>query len=58
MVWNPWIEKSKKLVDFDDEEYKNMFCIEPGYVSERVSLMPGQSFHSKQELLIVLQERI
>ena len=46
------------MVDFDDEEYKNMFCIEPGYVSERVSLMPGQSFHSKQELLIVLQERI
>ena len=46
------------MADFDDEEYKNMFCIEPGHVSERVFLKSGDHFNSKQELLIVLQERI
>ena len=46
------------MADFDDEEYKIMFCIEPGCVSDRVCLQPGQSFLAKQELLTVLEERI
>ncbi len=28
VVWNPWIEKSKRLSQFKDDAWKNMFCLE------------------------------
>ena len=33
VVWNPYIAKSKRMGDFGDQEWKNMCCIEPGFVS-------------------------
>ena len=30
VLWNPWIDKSKRLKDFCNDEYKKMICIEPG----------------------------
>ena len=34
VVWNPHIAKSKRMGDFGDDEWKNMVCIEPGYVAK------------------------
>ena len=42
VTWNPWIEKSKKMADFGDEEYKNMICIEPGNVSRKDVIRGGE----------------
>lgn len=32
VVWNPWINKSKAMGDFGDEEYKEMVCVEAGLI--------------------------
>jgi glucose-6-phosphate 1-epimerase len=42
VVWNPWIEKSKKMADFGDDEYKKMICVEPGNVSRKDTLRGGE----------------
>ncbi|KAN0026935.1 hypothetical protein ACTFIU_009611 [Dictyostelium citrinum] len=51
VVWNPWIEKSKKMEDFGDNEYHNMICIEIGTINTPVKLSPNQSFQTKHSIL-------
>ena len=44
VLWNPWIEKSKRLSNFKDDEYKTMLCLEAANVMEdSVTVEPGQS---------------
>ncbi len=44
VVWNPWIDKSKQMPDFGNDEYKHMLCIESGNVDKnKVTLPPGKS---------------
>jgi len=50
VLWNPWIEKSRKMSDFDDEEYKEMVCLEAGKIGEFHSLEPGQDWTASQTL--------
>jgi D-hexose-6-phosphate mutarotase len=42
VVWNPWIEKSRRMPDFGDDEYPHMLCVESGNVrGDAVVLAPG-----------------
>ncbi|XP_028411271.1 putative glucose-6-phosphate 1-epimerase [Dendronephthya gigantea] len=50
VIWNPWSEKAKQMSDFGDEEYHDMVCVEPGYVSSSFKLQPNESFKAKQTL--------
>jgi glucose-6-phosphate 1-epimerase len=41
VVWNPWIEKSGRLEDFGDDEYRHMVCVETGHMRAPAVLAPG-----------------
>jgi glucose-6-phosphate 1-epimerase len=42
VVWNPWLEKSKKMPDFGDYEWPRMLCVETANVAENaLTLAPG-----------------
>lgn len=44
VVWNPWIEKSKRMADFGDDEYLRMCCVETANVrANKIVLGPGES---------------
>jgi len=43
VVWNPWVEKSKTLSDFGDDEWTGMICVETANVAEHaITLSPGK----------------
>ena len=43
VVWNPWIEKARRLPDFGDDEYLGMLCVETANAMHAaVSLPPGE----------------
>ncbi|CAG8606105.1 18358_t:CDS:2, partial [Acaulospora morrowiae] len=51
VVWNPWVDRARKLSDFGDEEYKQMVCVEPGTVSY-ITLNAGETWEGGQILSI------
>lgn len=51
-VWNPWAEKSKAMADLDDNEYKEMICVEPGFICQKCSLKAMQSLTMGQTLSV------
>lgn len=51
VVWNPWIEKSASLEDFEPKSgYQNMICVEPGYIHDFIVLPPGLKWTASQTL--------
>lgn len=43
VVWNPWIEKARRMPDFGDDEWPGMLCIETANVgSNRITLGAGE----------------
>lgn len=44
VVWNPWIDKSARMPDFGDEEYRGMVCVETTNArGDAVEIPPGGS---------------
>lgn len=51
VVWNPWINKSKAMPDFGDEEWMKMCCVEAANcLRERRMLLPGNRHRTCMEL--------
>ncbi|MEW9899671.1 D-hexose-6-phosphate mutarotase [Chitinivorax sp. PXF-14] len=48
VVWNPWIDKARRLADMGDDEYRQMLCVECGNVADdTLMLAPGASHHAR-----------
>ena len=44
VVWNPWIDKARRMKDFGDGEYKSMVCVETANAdTDVISLAPGNT---------------
>ncbi|ODV78828.1 galactose mutarotase-like protein [Suhomyces tanzawaensis NRRL Y-17324] len=53
VVWNPWIEKSKGMADFEPKSgYHHMLCIEAGHVAEYLTLAKGSKWKAAQTLSV------
>ncbi len=45
VVWNPWIDKSKNMPDFGDEEYPGMICVETcNCAADSRIVKPGEAY--------------
>lgn len=50
VLWNPWIDKSKQMSDFADDEYLKMVCLEVGCVNRPLKLGPKKKFEMQQTI--------
>ncbi|XP_041001942.1 putative glucose-6-phosphate 1-epimerase isoform X3 [Juglans microcarpa x Juglans regia] len=53
VVWNPWERKSRSMVDFGDEEYKQMLCVDGATIDKPVILKPGEEWTGRVQLSVV-----
>ncbi|KAL2650755.1 hypothetical protein R1flu_018883 [Riccia fluitans] len=53
VVWNPWERKAKQMVDFGDDEYKYMLCVEAAAVEKPIVVRPEEEWTARQELSAV-----
>ena len=55
VVWNPWIDKSKRMADFGDDEYHTMVCVEAARVpaaGDEGIVPPGASVELRQVIRV------
>lgn len=50
VVWNPWIEKSRRMEDYGEDEYLRMVCVESGCIETRPNLMPNERWQGGTRL--------
>lgn len=46
VVWNPWIEKAARMVDFGDHEYPEMVCVETANCGPNTLRIPPGDTHT------------
>jgi len=46
VVWNPWVDKSARMSDFGDDEYKKMICVETTNSHEDARMVMPEEEHT------------
>lgn len=50
VVWNPWTNKSRQMMDFPDQAFLEMLCVEAANTGQDILVQPGQS-HSIYQVI-------
>ena len=45
VVWNPWVDKARRMPDFGDDEWPRMLCIETANAAENAVTLPAGGRH-------------
>jgi len=54
VIWNPWIDKSRRLGDMSEGEYRRMICVETANAGKNlVTLAPGERHRMIASLALV-----
>jgi len=53
VVWNPWIDKSKKMPDFGDDEWPGMLCIETANARDNAVTLAAGATHTMTAVIKV-----
>jgi glucose-6-phosphate 1-epimerase len=45
VVWNPWLNGSKKIADLNEQDYKQFICVETGNIAfDLIQISPGEEY--------------
>jgi len=56
VVWNPWVEQSRAMGDFADDEYLRMICVETTNTAEDAVTIGGGERHRLRSSYRIHQE--
>lgn len=51
VIWNPWIDKAKRMSDFADDEWPEMVCVEAANVSPHGVRLPPDARHTTTTII-------
>ena len=51
VVWNPWLEKAKRMSDFGDDEWPGMLCVEAANVSPHAIRLAPETRHGMTTII-------
>lgn len=53
VVWNPWTDKAHKMVDFGDDEWPGMLCVESGNIGPSAVILEPKQSHTMRAVISV-----
>jgi glucose-6-phosphate 1-epimerase len=53
VVWNPWLDKCKAMVDMADDEYRKFVCVESAVMPDEILIHSGQAHILSQTIELI-----
>lgn len=53
VIWNPWIDKSKAMADFGDDEWTDMVCVEAVNTREQAVVLNARQRHLMSQTISI-----